>query len=91
MSNSIYLINPKSAFPSYYNAEVFEASRLAPAVTVADLAITTVAAMVPDDFKLVSFITQLLIDTAMDDEILQMCAEAGLTNVFVDMEIPTMT
>ncbi len=51
MGKSIYLINPKAAYPSYYNAEVFEASGLTPAVTVADLAVTTVAAMAPPDFE----------------------------------------
>lgn len=36
----------------------------------------------------VRFITQLSIDAATDDELLRMCAEAGLTNVFIGIETP---
>ncbi len=52
MSNSIYLINPKADFPSYYSAEVYAHLGLSPTAHVADLAIATVGAMVPDDFAL---------------------------------------
>jgi radical SAM superfamily enzyme YgiQ (UPF0313 family) len=36
----------------------------------------------------VRFATQASIDAARDDELLQMCAEAGLTNVFIGIETP---
>jgi radical SAM superfamily enzyme YgiQ (UPF0313 family) len=51
MSKTIYLINPRCDVPTYYGAEVHAASGLAPAVLLADLALPTVAAMIPDDFK----------------------------------------
>jgi radical SAM superfamily enzyme YgiQ (UPF0313 family) len=35
-----------------------------------------------------SFTTQLSIDAARDDELLTLCAEAGLTNVFIGLETP---
>jgi radical SAM superfamily enzyme YgiQ (UPF0313 family) len=47
---SIYIVNPRCDAPSYYTADVFSAHGLAPAVLVADLAIVTLAAMVPSDF-----------------------------------------
>ena len=50
MKKSIYLINPAADLCGYYTAEVFAASGLAPAVLTADLAIATLAAMVPPDF-----------------------------------------
>lgn len=50
MSKSIYIITPRSANPGYNNAEVFEHSGLAPSVFIAELAVTTIAAMVPEDF-----------------------------------------
>ena len=36
----------------------------------------------------VSFTTQLSIDAAKDEELLQMCADAGLTHVFIGIETP---
>ncbi len=36
----------------------------------------------------ITFFTQLSIDTAREDEILQLCAEAGLTQVFIGIETP---
>ncbi len=36
----------------------------------------------------VSFITQLSIDTAKDDEMLRLCAEAGLIQAFIGIETP---
>lgn len=48
--NSIYLINPKSDFPTYYGAEVLEAYGYKQGTLIADLVIPTVAAFVPDDF-----------------------------------------
>ncbi len=50
MSKSIYLISPKAEFPHYYSGESFNLSGYEPAVLVADLAVITVAALVPDDF-----------------------------------------
>ncbi len=50
MSKSIYLINPEPDFSTYYSADVFAYQDLGAVALVADLAITTVAALVPDDF-----------------------------------------
>jgi len=52
MAPSIYLVNPAADFPTYFGAEVVEAWGLPPTTTIADLAVTTVAAMVPADFEL---------------------------------------
>src|SRR5579872_684668 len=52
IGKSIYLINPRNRIPSYYSGEAFERSGLRPATTVADLAIVTVAALVPNDFEI---------------------------------------
>jgi hypothetical protein len=51
MSKSIYLISPRPDHPWYYTSEVFDAWDFAPGVLVADLALPTVAALVPDDFR----------------------------------------
>ena len=50
MSKSIYLVNTTADFPTYFGAEMVGAMGLKPATTIADLAIPTVAAMVPDGF-----------------------------------------
>lgn len=52
MSSSIYLINPAGNVPGYYGVEFLEKLGLPPAVLIADLATTTVAAMIPDDFDI---------------------------------------
>jgi hypothetical protein len=52
MSKSIYLINPKADFPSYYSAEIHTHLGLNPVAYVADLAIATVAALAPADFDI---------------------------------------
>jgi radical SAM superfamily enzyme YgiQ (UPF0313 family) len=53
VASSIYLINPAADFPTYFNAEVYSGMGL-PAVTMmADLAMPTVAAMVPSGFAVV--------------------------------------
>jgi radical SAM superfamily enzyme YgiQ (UPF0313 family) len=49
-SKSLYLVNPASDMPSYHGAEVMAHLGLAPAALMADLVVTTVAALVPDDF-----------------------------------------
>jgi len=49
VSKSLYLINPLADFPSYFSAEVFRAWGFAPATSMADLAIATVAALAPSD------------------------------------------
>ncbi len=49
--SSIYLINPAADFPTYYGAEVYAGRGYQPAVFLADLVVPTLAAMVPDDFK----------------------------------------
>jgi len=51
VARSIYLINPTADFASYYGAEVFRHCGLPAAAFVADLSITTVAAMIPADFS----------------------------------------
>jgi radical SAM superfamily enzyme YgiQ (UPF0313 family) len=51
VAKSIYLITPVADFPSYFSSEVFAARGLQPAISFADLAITTVAAFAPDDFS----------------------------------------
>jgi hypothetical protein len=51
VSKSLYLINPLADFPSYFSAEVFRAWGFAPATSMADLAIATVAALAPSDFE----------------------------------------
>jgi radical SAM superfamily enzyme YgiQ (UPF0313 family) len=48
---SIYLVNPLADFPTYFGTEAYTVAGLAPRVLTADLAITTVAAMVPDGFR----------------------------------------
>ena len=50
MSPSIYLINPAADFPSYFSAEVYAGWGFGPATLMADLAIPTLAGMVPSDF-----------------------------------------
>lgn len=52
ISKSIYFINPKNHLPSYYSGDAFERFGLKPATTVADLAMVTVAALAPDDFRI---------------------------------------
>ena len=51
VSKTIYLINPLADFPSYFSAEVFEAWGVAPATSMADLAIATVAALASHHFE----------------------------------------
>jgi radical SAM superfamily enzyme YgiQ (UPF0313 family) len=51
MSRSIYLVNPRSKFPTYFTAEVFAASGFRPATDMADLALPTIAALAPGDFR----------------------------------------
>ncbi len=51
MSRSIYLINPRSDSPSYWGAEVVGAVLERPAISYADLALPTVAAMAPRDWS----------------------------------------
>ncbi len=50
MAKSIYLVNPTADFPSYFGAEAVEGWGMKPASSVAELAIPSVAAMVPEDF-----------------------------------------
>lgn len=52
MSRSIYIINPRTDFPSYFGAEVFAGRGLKPATLIADLSIATLAAFVPEDYRL---------------------------------------
>ena len=50
MRPSLYLINPAVDFPTYFGGEVYAGWGLRPATLMADLAIPTVAGMVPRDF-----------------------------------------
>jgi len=50
MSKSIYIVNPRSDFPTYFAAEVYESFGFKPATLIADLAIPTLAALAPEDF-----------------------------------------
>ncbi|MEM7305285.1 MAG: radical SAM protein [Planctomycetota bacterium] len=47
---SIYLINPRADFPTYYGAEVYAGRGYKPAAFLADLVVPTLAAMIPSDF-----------------------------------------
>jgi radical SAM superfamily enzyme YgiQ (UPF0313 family) len=47
MSRSLYLINPTADFATYFSAECFAGRGCRPATLIADLAITTLAAMTP--------------------------------------------
>ena len=51
MAKSIYLINPRADFPTYYGAEVYAGRGYAPAAFLADLVVPTLAAMLPSDFE----------------------------------------
>lgn len=48
----IYIINPRAATQAYFSADVFEGWGFEPTVLIADLATTTVAAMVPETFDI---------------------------------------
>jgi radical SAM superfamily enzyme YgiQ (UPF0313 family) len=52
MGRSIYIVNPASDFATYYSAEVLVGSGLPRAALVADLAIATLAALVPKDWQI---------------------------------------
>ena len=47
---SIYLINPRADFPTYYGAESYAGRGYRPAAFLADLVVPTLAAMVPSHF-----------------------------------------
>ncbi len=47
MGRSLYLVNPLSAIPGYFGADVVAAAGMAPMVGIADLATATVAAFAP--------------------------------------------
>ncbi|MBL1178787.1 hypothetical protein [Pantanalinema sp. GBBB05] len=69
MPNSIYLINPVDNFPTYYSADVFARYGYPSAAYIANLSITTVAALVPDDFEITLCDEQILpadLDTQAD-------------------------
>ncbi len=69
MSKSLYLINPRPDFPSYFTAEVYNDMGFSPATYVADLAITTVAGLAPSDFHIQlceEVITPVNFDTSAD-------------------------
>lgn len=49
--SALYLVNPAADFPTYFSAEVYAARGLGKVALVADLAITTVAAMAPPEIQ----------------------------------------
>ncbi|MGH8656746.1 MAG: cobalamin-dependent protein [Gammaproteobacteria bacterium] len=51
MTKAIYLINPACDFPTYFGAEVYAANGFRPVTLMADLAVTTLAAMAPSNFE----------------------------------------
>lgn len=51
MERSIYLINPREDAPSYYSLDVLEGWNIVRAVSLADLTMPTVAAMIPSDWN----------------------------------------
>ncbi len=51
MSKSLYLINPRSDQPTFFGRQVAEAYGFPPTLLLADLAVPTVAAMAPPDFR----------------------------------------
>ena len=52
MAKSIYLINPADSYPTYYGAEVLAHLGFSSVASIADLTMTTVAALIPDDFEI---------------------------------------
>ncbi len=52
MTKTIYIINPAADFPTYFGAEVYGAWGKQASVSVAELAITTLAAFVPPEFTI---------------------------------------
>jgi hypothetical protein len=48
---AIYLVNPASDFPTYFGAEAHARKKGKATTLMADLAVPTLAAMVPDDFQ----------------------------------------
>jgi hypothetical protein len=51
MVKRLLLVNPRTALPGYYGAEVFEAWGLTSTIGIADLATTTIAALAPADWE----------------------------------------
>lgn len=52
MPNTIYLINPADSYPTYYGTEVLESIGSSRVAAIADLTMTTVAALIPDGFEI---------------------------------------
>jgi len=50
MSKSIYIVNPRSDFPTYFTNEVYLSNGFNPNTLIADLAIPTLAALAPEGF-----------------------------------------
>ena len=49
---SIYIVNPAPEFPTYFSREVLQSLGFGPAAFIADLAITTLAALAPPEFSI---------------------------------------
>ena len=75
MQRSLYLVNPRADWPSYYGAEVVgDSSRRKPAALVADLTVATVAAMAPEGFK-IKIVDESIHAVNFDDD----CDFVGIT------------
>ena len=73
----IYLINPKGDSPTYFGGDAFAGYGERPVAHMIDLAILTVAALVPDDFEVAvcdEHITPIDYDT--DEDIAVECTMA---------------
>jgi len=52
MPKSIYLINPADSYPTYYGTEILNNLGSSQVTAIADLTMTTVAALIPDGFDI---------------------------------------
>jgi radical SAM superfamily enzyme YgiQ (UPF0313 family) len=51
VSRSIYLVNPAAEAPGYFGGEMYAGNGFRPGVLAASVAMPTLAAMIPDDFR----------------------------------------
>lgn len=97
MPKSLYLAAPRSA-PGAFGADAFEHWGFPPVQGIADVALTTVAALAPPDFDVRvcdETVSPIEFDTAADfvgvtGKITQResCSAAGLNHVFIGIETP---
>lgn len=86
MSKSLYIINPKADFPTYYGAEVMQSIGLAPVSYIADLVGPTLAALAPDDFD-VTLCDQhnTPVDFETDADFIGITGKSGQTRGMVEL------